>query len=362
MSVLKIIALALLCVIVLAGIFAFAAMKKVMASMGLGDGQPVADYEKRIVIWEYPAGSSTENKRDHMKINEKEKLLPATLKFAQGIVGETYRDIEQDVDTFTWLYEISRGYEKETYEDQPYLIPYPAREGDQAVIVIPGGGYGYKSMDGTTGEGKDVAETLQKEGINAFVLHYRANPYEYPIPQLDVQRAVRYLRFHADELGIDPQKISLIGFSAGGTQVGSFLHLTQGKDLFPEGYEPDAVDGMDDFVEKSAMIYPCLTFRYNVSMLYCLFDDQAVRSDQTREELLKLMDLKQYPLPESAKTFVAYSTGDQMVDCRGTKAYVEAQKQQEARITVREVDGQPHGFGQEYYMEDYLRWLRENQE
>ncbi|UZM98090.1 alpha/beta hydrolase [Lysinibacillus sp. MHQ-1] len=121
------------------------------------------------------------------------------------------------------------GYEKTTYEDEPYLIPYAVANSDSAVIVIPGGGYSFKEMDGGTTEGKEVAEALNKAGINAFVLHYRSNPYEWPIPQLDVQRAVRYLRYHANDYGIHPKQIGLIGFSAGGFQTGSFINLIQGE-------------------------------------------------------------------------------------------------------------------------------------
>ncbi len=119
--------------------------------------------------------------------------------FASAIVNETYKDEERTIDTFTYLYEIEGDYEKETYEDIPYMIPYLSEGSDRAVIVLPGGGFSFKSMDGSNGEGRDVAVALQEKGITAFVLHYRSNPYEWPIPQLDLQRAVRYLKYHAND-------------------------------------------------------------------------------------------------------------------------------------------------------------------
>ena len=167
---------------------------KISASMGVSSA-PVADYDKRVEIWTAVPGSSAEKKLDHMNVRENRNVFLSQLPFAIAIVNTQYKDVERTIDTFTYLYEMKGGYEKETYEDEPYLIPYVCEESDAAVIVIPGGGFGYKSMDGTTGEGKDIAMTLNENGINAFVLHYRSNPYEYPVPYLDVQRAVRYLRF-----------------------------------------------------------------------------------------------------------------------------------------------------------------------
>ena len=95
-------------------------------------------------------------------------------------------------------------------------MPWVGENSIGAVIVLPGGGYGYKSMDGATYEGQDIALALNEAGFSAFVLHYRSNPYEYPIPQLDLHRAVRYLRANAEDFGFNPANIGLIGFSAGG--------------------------------------------------------------------------------------------------------------------------------------------------
>lgn len=329
------------------------------SSMGIGTGE-VADYEKRIAIWNTIPGNSSNSKLDDMKIKYNGNLLWYTLRFSSAIVGDDFRDQEEVIDTFTYLYEIKGGYEKETYEDEPYLIPYLAEGSDCAVIVLPGGGFGYKSMDGTDSEGRDVAVTLQENGINAFVLHYRSNPYEYPIPQLDVQRAVRYIRYHAEEYGIDPEKIGLIGFSAGGFQIGSFINLIQGNDLFPEGYTPDEIDQVDDRVAAPAMIYPALTFNYNKSMLLCLFDADAVRDEGIRQEYLALVDQKNH-VENSAKLpqFIAWRTKDTMVGTRGTAAYIEAAKAAGVAVTEVIAEGQEHGFAQEYYMNQYLDWVME---
>ncbi|MGP3786322.1 alpha/beta hydrolase [Paenibacillus sp. 1A_MP2] len=66
-------------------------------------------------------------------------------------------------------------------------------------------------------EGAPIAELLNRAGISAFVLKYRVAPHQHPAPMTDGQRAIRYVRAHAEQFGIQPSKIAVLGFSAGGT-------------------------------------------------------------------------------------------------------------------------------------------------
>lgn len=97
--------------------------------------------------------------------------------------------------------------------DVPFVY-YPAKEKktDAAMIIFPGGGY--------TGladhEGKDYATLLNEFGMDAFVLYYRVAPNAFPKPLLDARRAVRHVRANAEAYGIDPNKIAVMGSSAGG--------------------------------------------------------------------------------------------------------------------------------------------------
>lgn len=98
--------------------------------------------------------------------------------------------------------------------EAPVLEYYPAenRKTDAAVVIFPGGGYSGRAPH----EGKGYAEYLNSIGMDAFVCEYRVSPYRFPIPLLDARRAVRYVRAHADEYGIDPAKVAVMGSSAGG--------------------------------------------------------------------------------------------------------------------------------------------------
>lgn len=320
----------------------------------------ISDYDNKINIWNTVAGNSGTSKLDDMNIDYNGNLFLSTINFTGSIASKDYRDVEQIVDTFTYLYEIKSGYERETYEDEPYLIPYIAKGSKSAVIIIPGGGYGYKSMDGSTIESEDVALTLNEKGISAFVLHYRSNPYEYPIPQLDVQRAIRYLRYHAEDYGFNPENIGLIGYSAGGNQIGTFINKIRGKDLFPEGYIKDEIDKVDDNINSAAMIYPVLNYYSNIPMLFCLFDAEDVRNEQKREEILKETDLKRYITSNDIPQLIAYGTNDAMVNMNGAKSYIEEALAKNVEIKEICIDGGVHGFTQEYYIDEYIEWFKNN--
>lgn len=99
--------------------------------------------------------------------------------------------------------------------DKPEITYWPAQKPNgAAVLVCPGGGYGALAMDH---EGKQIAEWYNKLGVAAFVLKYRLGPrYHHPAPLDDARRAMRLIRERAPKLGIDPKRVGVMGFSAGG--------------------------------------------------------------------------------------------------------------------------------------------------
>jgi acetyl esterase/lipase len=145
----------------------------------------------------------------------------------------------------------------------PALAAFPAppeSANGVGVLILPGGGFGKVVPDK---EGSEAAAWLNGLGISAFVLSYRtttgvdaaaeaaakAEPWKRPLQ--DSQRAIRHLRHHAESLGLDPAKIGLLGFSAGG-QVAA-IHLTS----VAPAYAPiDAVDEGSFRPDFSLLIYP----------------------------------------------------------------------------------------------------------
>jgi acetyl esterase/lipase len=123
------------------------------------------------------------------------------------------------------------------------------------VIVFPGGGYVNLAIDH---EGSQIAAWLNSYGIPAFVLRYRLGPkYHHPIELGDAQRAIRYVRAHASEYGIDPHRIGVWGFSAGGHLASSTgTHFDNGK---PDSGDPiERESSRPDFM---ILAYPVITFK-----------------------------------------------------------------------------------------------------
>jgi len=98
---------------------------------------------------------------------------------------------------------------------QPYLLegsgPFPI------MIVAAGGAYERRAEH----EAYPVAEWLNSIGISAVVLNYRVAPYKHPIPLNDAKRAIRLVRYHAVDWNLDPARVGILGFSAGGHLVSS---------------------------------------------------------------------------------------------------------------------------------------------
>jgi acetyl esterase/lipase len=174
-------------------------------------------------------------------------LLPIPL-----IAQETKPPVQQPL----WAGEAPGAKGKDPAHDVPGYILYPApadKATGTAIVVCPGGGYGGLAMDH---EGHQIARWLNSVGVTAVILKYRLGPrYQHPIPLTDAQRAVRTTRFHAKEWGVDPRRIGIMGFSAGG-------HLASTAGTHFDTGQANAADPIDrescrpDFM---VLMYPVIT-------------------------------------------------------------------------------------------------------
>ena len=89
-----------------------------------------------------------------------------------------------------------------------------------AIIICPGGAFAFRSMQN---EGYDIADMFVPMGYQCFIVNYRIQPYTMRESATDLQRAIRYVKAHADEYRINPDNIALVGFSAGGILNGEVL-------------------------------------------------------------------------------------------------------------------------------------------
>ncbi len=117
-------------------------------------------------------------------------------------------------------------------KDKPKLIAYlPEKDkaNGAAIVICPGGGYGHLAMDH---EGHQIGQWLNSIGVAGFIVDYRhrSKGYGHPAPLQDAQRAIRTVRARAKEWNVDPQRIGILGFSAGGHLASTAAtHFDDGK-------------------------------------------------------------------------------------------------------------------------------------
>jgi acetyl esterase/lipase len=151
---------------------------------------------------------------------------------------------------------------KNPCRDIPFLRFYPTANQSgtvgPAVLIIPGGGYDRLS---DTKEQAPVADYFSHQlGLVTFILYYRLvqpdGTYRYPVPMWDGQRALKLIRYHAPEYGIDPNRIGVFGFSAGGHLAAMLaLHFASDFNLGPH----DAVDTMNGRPDFLGLGYPVIS-------------------------------------------------------------------------------------------------------
>src|SRR5439155_6828537 len=145
----------------------------------------------------------------------------------------------------------------EEEKDKPSLtvfLPPADKANGAAVVICPGGGYGFLAVDH---EGQQIASWLNSIGVAGFMLKYRIAPrYHHPAPLQDAQRALRTVRARAKEWGVDPKRVGIWGFSAGGHLASTAgTHFDDGKS---DADDPiDRVSCRPDFL---ILGYPVITF------------------------------------------------------------------------------------------------------
>ncbi len=198
----------------------------------------------------------------------------------------------------------------DTATDQPsisvYLAPKEIANG-AACVVCPGGGYGFLADEH---EGKDAAVFLNKHGISAFVLKYRiVQPGRpgplHPAPMEDAQRAIRTVRSKAKEWSIDPKKIGIWGFSAGGHLASTAgTHFDSGKT------DGDAIDKASCRPDFLILSYPVISTEKGVTHGGSV---KNLLGDKPDEKLLEYYCNDKRVTAETPPTFIFHTSEDKAV-------------------------------------------------
>ena len=226
------------------------------------------------------------------------------------------------------------------YVTQPTLTVYladPKKSNGTAVIVCPGGGYGMLAINK---EGYKVAEWLNSLGINAFVLKNRL-PSDLIMkdksiaPLQDAQEAVRLLRRNAQKWNLNPNKIGIMGFSAGG-------HLAA---TLSTHYDDKVYDSKDNGSAKpdfSILIYPVISMETGITHEGSKIN--LIGKNATPELIDKYSNEKQVTA-ETPKTFLVHATDDKAVPVENSINYYLALKNQKVPAEMHLYQSGGHGFG-----------------
>jgi acetyl esterase/lipase len=223
---------------------------------------------------------------------------------------------------------------------QPTLQVFrPAKDkaNGTAVVVCPGGGYAMLAMDH---EGTDVARRLTELGITAFVLKYRlpndqTQPDKATAPLQDAQQAIRLVRQKAADYGVNPARIGIMGFSAGGHLAATAgTHFSQ-----PVGTNPGSTSVRPDFL---VLLYPVISFSDSLAHVG---SRQNLLGNAPTAAQIRLYSNEQQVTPQTPPTFLMHAQDDNVVKVQNSLRFYEAcvRKGVPAEMHLYAKGG--HGFG-----------------
>ncbi len=187
-----------------------------------------------------------------------------------------------------------------------------------AVVICPGGGYGMLAMDH---EGKQVAEWLNSLGVSAFVLKYRLGPrYHHPAMLQDASRAIRTVRASGPKWGVDPHRIAILGFSAGG-------HLASTAGTHFDAGKPDAADPVERVSsrpDRLILVYPVIALAtpYGHSG-----SKKNLLGDEPSGELVRSLSNETQVTAATPPTFLTHTNEDIDVPAENSLFFVLALRQ-----------------------------------
>ncbi len=230
----------------------------------------------------------------------------------------------------TWATTIARP-RLELYKSTPVARTGSKKRG--CVLVCPGGGYGGLAKH----EGEPFAELFSEHGLLSGVVYYRVAPNRFPAPYSDACRAMRIIRSQADALDIDPERIALMGFSAGG-------HLASTVATQPELHR-DAKDPLAASVsarpDRVILGYPVISFvtQYHKGSAANLLGPDP--SEQLRAKFSNELHVTK----NNPAAFIFHTADDQGVLVENALMFASAYAREKVPCEVHSYRSGPHGVG-----------------
>ncbi|MGV3765915.1 MAG: alpha/beta hydrolase [Chitinophagaceae bacterium] len=215
-----------------------------------------------------------------------------------------------------------------------------------AVVICPGGGYSILAIDH---EGHEFAKWLNERGIAAFVLKYRLPNKHSFIPLEDAQQAMRLVRSKAGAWNLDPKRVGVAGFSAGGHLAASLSVLYNEKPL-----KNDPLKQYSARPDFSILIYPVISMETAVTHAGSRNQLLGNEPDPALEQKFttwKQIDKKTPP------AFLAHSLDDKAVPVENSRLYRDALQRMKIRTELLEIPTGGHGWGMRKNDNTYHQWL-----
>jgi acetyl esterase/lipase len=223
--------------------------------------------------------------------------------------------------------------------DKPTLTPYlvPAGRGvGTAVIVCPGGGYGALA---TEKEGTQFAQWFNSIGVSAFVLKYRLGPkYHHPVELGDAQRAIRLVRSRAGEFRVQPDRVGIMGFSAGGHLASSAGTHLQPVNAVPE----DPIDRAPSRPDFLVLGYPVISFTTSYVHKGSM---RNLLGESPDPKLVELMSNELQVSPQTPPTFLFHTNADTGVPPENSVLFYLALRKAGVPAEMHIYERGPHGVG-----------------
>ena len=215
----------------------------------------------------------------------------------------------------------------------------PAKPNGAAVLLIPGGGYRFVSMGN---EGFPVARRFAEAGYTCFILLYRLPADGWSagadVPLQDAQRAVRMIRSLAPREGFDPQRIGVVGFSAGG-HLAAWLAT---RDVREIAAPVDAIDRLPASVTAAAFVYPVITLRDPVA--HKGSREQLLGADATPARIAAY-SLEENVMATPPPAVLVHALDDPAVPYQNSLLMAEALRARKGAVEVHLLESGGHGFG-----------------
>lgn len=224
-------------------------------------------------------------------------------------------------------------------QDKPELRVYlPAKDKatGAAIVICPGGGYGALATDH---EGHQVAKWANSIGVAGFVLKYRLAPrYRHPAPLQDAQRAIRYVRANAEKFGVAPNRIGILGFSAGGHLASTAAtHFDDGDKA-----SSDPVAQQSSRPDFAVLCYPVISLTEKFSHAG---SGKNLLGDQATPELLENLSNDKQVTPQTPPTFLFHTGEDSGVPVENSLAFYAACRKAKVPAELHVYQNGPHGVG-----------------